>query len=186
MVAATSVAATSAGAGTSDAARGRVSLRRSSWEMGSPLRTFLAVVIALFVPAVAAAESAPACSPDGTALSISAKDKKFAKDCLAAPADQAFTIEFDNQDPAVPHNVAIYDKAKGNKALFKGEVFFGPNKRTYSVPAQRSGTYEFRCDPHDDTMIGTFVVGDGKAAPSNPASSTTTTTRPFGLPGFLD
>ena len=156
--------------------------------MGSPLRALLAVVIALFVPAVAAAETAPACSPDGTALSISAKDKKFAKDCLAAPADQAFTIEFDNQDPAVPHNVAIYDKANGNKALFKGEVFFGPNKRTYSVPAQKSGTYEFRCDPHDDTMIGTFIVGDGQAAaPSSPSpSSTTTTTGPFGLPGLLD
>lgn len=156
--------------------------------MGNPLRALLAVVIALFVPAVAAAEGAPACSPDGTALSISAKDKKFDKECLAAPADQAFTIEFDNQDPAVPHNVAIYDKANGNKALFKGEVFFGPNKMTYSVPAQASGTYEFRCDPHDDVMLGTFVVGDGTAAaPSNPPpSSTTTTTRPFGLPGLLD
>ena len=155
--------------------------------MGSPLRALLAVLIALFVPAVAAAESAPACSPDGTALSISAKDKKFAKDCLAAPAGQAFTIEFQNQDPAVPHNVAIYDKANGNKSLFKGEVFFGPDKRTYSVPAQASGTYEFRCDPHDDIMFGTFIVGDGKAAPSSPApSSTTTTTRPFGLPGIPD
>lgn len=156
--------------------------------MGSRLRTLLAVVIALSVPAVAAAEPAPACSPDGTALSIAAKDKKFSKDCLAAPADQAFTIEFDNQDPAVPHNVAIYDKPGGNKALFKGQVFFGPNKMTYSVPAQKSGTYEFRCDPHDDTMIGTFIVGDGKAsAPSSPpGSSTTTTTRLLGLPGLVD
>jgi plastocyanin len=149
------------------------------------LRAILAVVIAMFLPAVAAAEPTGACSPSGTALSISAKDKTFDKDCLAAPADQAFTIEFDNQDPAVPHNVAIYDVANGNKALFKGEVFFGPNKMTYSVPAQASGTYEFRCDPHDDTMIGTFIVGDGKAAappPSTPPSSTTTTTGPFGLP----
>ncbi len=123
------------------------------------MRTLLAVVIALSVPAVAAAEPAPACSPEGTALSISAKEKKFDKDCLAAPAGQAFTIEFDNQDPAVPHNVAIYDMANGNKALFKGQVFFGPNKMTYSVPAQTAGRYEFRCDPHDTTMIGTFVVG---------------------------
>ena len=156
--------------------------------MGSPLRALLAVVIALFVPAVAAAEPAPGCAPGGTALSISAKDKKFDKDCLAAPADQAFTIEFDNQDPAVPHNVAIYDTANGNKALFKGQVFFGPNTMTYSVPAQASGTYEFRCDPHDDTMIGRFIVGDGTAAapPSSPPPSTTTTTRLFGLPGILD
>lgn len=153
------------------------------------MRALLAVVIAWFVPAVAAAESGPgpACRPDGTELSISARDKKFAKDCLAAPAGQAFTIEFDNQDPAVPHNVSIYDTANGNKALFKGEVFFGPNRRTYSVPAQASGTYEFRCDPHDDVMIGAFVVGNGKAAaPSSPPPSTTTTTRLLGLPGSLD
>ncbi|MEW6477479.1 MAG: cupredoxin domain-containing protein [Actinomycetota bacterium] len=144
----------------------------------------------MFVPAVATAESGPACSPSGTALSVAAKDKKFDKDCLAAPADQAFTIEFDNQDPAVPHNVAIYDVANGNKALFKGEVFVGPRKMTYEVPAQPSGTYEFRCDPHDDTMIGTFIVGDGQAAappsPSPSPSSTTTTTGPLGLPGILD
>lgn len=145
----------------------------------------------MFLPAVAAADPAPApaCSPSGTALSIAAQDKKFDKNCLAAPADSGFTIEFDNQDPAVPHNIAIYDVAHGNRPLFKGEVFFGPRKMTYSVPAQASGTYEFRCDPHDDTMIGSFIVGDGKAAPSSsspPPSSTTTTTGPLGLPGILD
>ena len=64
----------------------------------------------------------------------------------------------------------------------------GPRQTTYAVPAQPAGTYQFRCDPHDDTMIGTFIVGDGQAAaPSSPSpSSTTTTTGPFGLPGLLD
>ncbi|MGH9011545.1 MAG: cupredoxin domain-containing protein [Acidimicrobiia bacterium] len=78
----------------------------------------------------------------------------------AAPVSPAaaFTIEFDNQDVAVPHNVAIYETAGSTKALFKGEVIFGPRKIAYSVPAQVAGTYEFRCDPHDDTMIGTFIV----------------------------
>jgi plastocyanin len=52
--------------------------------------------------------------------------------------------------------VAIYDAA--NKAVFKGEVIFGPRQTTYAVPAQTAGRYEFRCDPHDDTMIGAFVV----------------------------
>jgi plastocyanin len=152
--------------------------------MGNPLRALLAVVIATFMPAVAAAESGPACSPSGTALSIAAKDRKFDKDCLAAPADRSFTIEFDNQDSSVPHNVAIYDRANGKRPLFKGEVIIGPNRVTYSVPAQASGTYQFVCEPHDFTMIGTFIVGGGKAAapPSSTPSSTTTTTRPFGLP----
>ena len=116
---------------------------------------------ALLVGAVqlpsAAAES-PSCTPEGTALSIAAMDKQFDKDCLAAPAGQAFTIDFDNQDVAARHNVAIYDTANGDKELFKGEIVIGPRKVTYSVPAQSAGTYEFRCDPHAKTMIGTFVV----------------------------
>lgn len=107
---------------------------------------------------VAVAQQAT-CTPDGTALTIGADDKKFDKDCLAAPADQAFTIEFDNRDLARGHNVAIYDTANGgNKTLFKGEVIRGPSKTTYSVPAQAKGTYEFVCDPHAETMRGIFIV----------------------------
>ncbi|HKY76350.1 MAG TPA: cupredoxin domain-containing protein [Acidimicrobiia bacterium] len=111
-------------------------------------------------PAAWAETQAATCTPDGTALTIGADDKKFDKDCLAAPAEQAFTIEFDNRDLARGHNVAIYDTANGNNtALFKGEVIRGPSKTTYSVPAQAKGTYEFVCDPHAETMRGTFVVG---------------------------
>ena len=135
--------------------------------------------------ASSATEATPACTPSGTALSIAANDKQFDKDCLAAPADQGFTIEFDNQDPAVPHNVAIYDGPGSNRALFKGETIVGPNTVTYTVPAQPAGTYEFRCDPHDDSMIGTFVVGDGRASATTAPPSTTTTTGPLGLPKLL-
>jgi plastocyanin len=125
------------------------------------MRTRLAFCFALLVPMSGAAASEPAatCAPAGTELSVAAKDKKFDKDCLAAPAGQAFTIAFDNQDVAARHNVAIYETAQGDKALFKGEVIYGPGRTTYSVPAQPAGTYEFRCDPHNKTMIGTFVVG---------------------------
>jgi plastocyanin len=149
-------------------------------------RTIAAAILLLVVTAPTA-ESQATCAPSGTALSIAAKEKKFDKDCLAAPADQGFTIEFDNQDTGVPHNVAIYDGPGSNQALFKGEVIVGPNTVTYSVPAQPSGTYEFRCDPHDDSMIGTFVIGDGRRASATtpPPPSTTTTTGPLGLPELL-
>lgn len=129
------------------------------------------VVIATFLPAVAglswpmigspvAVAQQASCTATGTALTIGAENKKFDKDCLAAPPEQAFTIEFDNRDLARNHNVAIYDTADGNnKELFKGEVVRGPSKTTYSVPAQPKGTYEFVCDPHSDIMRGTFIVG---------------------------
>lgn len=126
--------------------------------------TFLPAVAGLSWPMVASpaalAEAGKAtCTADGTALSIGADNKQFDKDCLAAPPDQAFTIDFDNRDLARGHNVAIYDTANGNKNLFKGEVIRGPSKTTYSVPAQAKGTYEFVCDPHSETMRGTFIVG---------------------------
>jgi plastocyanin len=111
----------------------------------------------------------PTCAPEGSALTISAQDSKFDKDCLMAPAGEAFTIAFNNRE-IVPHNVAIYDTANGNKVLFQGEVFVGPRTVTYSVPAQPEGYYLFQCDPHDDKMFGTFVVG------SPPATTTTATT----------
>jgi len=133
----------------------------------------------------AATRPKPTCTPDGPSLTISAKRDIFDKDCLAAPADTPFTIAFNNEDEDI-HNVAIYDKEHGDKVLFKGEVIYGPKSITYSVPSQAEGTYEFRCDPHADSMIGTFVVGSGgpKATSSTTStSSTTTTTRFLGLPG---
>jgi plastocyanin len=102
--------------------------------------------------------TATSCAPDGTALSITAFDSKFDKDCLAAPADQAFTIDFNNLDRGIPHNVAIYEDETAQKTLFQGELIDGPSKATYSVPALPGGTFFFRCDPHPN-MTGTFVAG---------------------------
>jgi plastocyanin len=94
------------------------------------------------------------CTPSGTALKVSAKGFQFDTNCLAAPADQAFTIEFDNQDAGTPHNVSILS---GGDKLFTGEVFSGPKTETYDVDALKAGTYEFKCDVHP-TMEGAFIV----------------------------
>ena len=135
----------------------------------------------------AATKPKPTCKPEGTALSVAAQNEAFDKDCLAAPPSTAFKIAFNNQDSDI-HNVAIYDRDHGDKALFKGEVIYGPKSITYSVPALPEGTYEFRCDPHPDSMIGTFIVGSGGSTTASSApttSSTTTTTRFLGLAGTL-
>ena len=98
------------------------------------------------------------CSPNGTALSITAFDSKFNKNCLAAPAGQNFTIDFQNLDRGIPHNVAIYEDETAQKTLFKGDLVDGPGKTTYAVQALSAGKFFFRCDPHPD-MKGTFIVG---------------------------
>ena len=41
--------------------------------------------------------------------------------------------------------------------MFKGDIFNGPDKRTYSVPALPAGTYAFVCSVHPN-MTGTLTV----------------------------
>ena len=96
------------------------------------------------------------CTPGGTTLTISARDIKFDKDCLAAPANQELTIIFDNKE-LVPHNVAIRNR-NGDGDLFAGEVFSGPKTVTYRVPPVPPGTYRFWCSVHPSQMQGTLLV----------------------------
>jgi len=104
---------------------------------------------------------APPCTPSGTTLQISTglPSPSYDKDCLAAPANTAFKIDFDNKDPAVEHNVSIYTNAGASTVLLKGKITTGPKKITYDVKALPAGTYYFRCDVHPfGGMSGTFVV----------------------------
>ncbi|MGH2546572.1 MAG: cupredoxin domain-containing protein [Actinomycetota bacterium] len=108
----------------------------------------------------------PPCQPEGTELAVSAQNIQFDTDCLAAPAGEPFTIEFDNQDSTPPHNFAIYTDQSAAEAIFQGEIFPGPAAETYDLdPIEEEGNLFFRCDVHPDTMTGTFVVAaaDGEA-----------------------
>ena len=100
----------------------------------------------------------PPCQPEGTELSISAQNLAFDTDCLAAPAGEPFTIDFNNQD-TVPHNVAIYTDESATEVLFQEPPFPGPETVTYEPdPIEEEGNFFFRCDVHPTTMTGTFVV----------------------------
>jgi cytochrome c oxidase subunit 2 len=102
------------------------------------------------------------CAPSGTSLMVSAKNTAFDTKCLAAPANQPFTIAFDNQDVGVPHNVEIYTDQSATKRLGGAtgatDTITGPATTTYQVSALPAGTYFFRCDVHPTAMFGTFVV----------------------------
>ncbi len=128
---------------------------RSTWRIAGTA----AGAIALLASACGGGEQPEAaCQPTGTALQVSAQDISFDTDCLAAPAGQPFTIEFQNNEQNVSHNVAIYTDLSAGEELFVGEIFPGPDSRTYRVPAMDPGTYFFRCDVHPGQMTGTFVV----------------------------
>ena len=100
------------------------------------------------------------CPKDGITLVAppGAAGAGFAVTELTTPADQAFTICFDNQDPKVPHNVDVLDSPDGT-SIAAGTIMPGPAQENLDVPAQAAGTYFFKCDVHPTTMTGTLTVG---------------------------
>jgi plastocyanin len=90
----------------------------------------------------------------------------FAQTTLQVEADLPLALDFDNQDPGVPHNVVIFgeDPAENPQAtpLFGGAIITGPLRTVYDVPPLAAGTYFFRCEVHPTTMTGT--IGSGGAA----------------------
>jgi plastocyanin len=103
-----------------------------------------------------------ACKPSGATLSVTAKGIAFNTNCLAAPSNTAFTINFTNDDAGVPHNVEIFTDstatARLGGATGAADTVTGPGSTTYKVDALKPGTYFFRCDVHPTQMTGTFVV----------------------------
>ena len=97
------------------------------------------------------------CSPSGTTLSITASGTKFDKNCLAAPANQAFSINYDNKDQ-LAHNIVILQSHSATDAMYKADLFRGPATQTFNVPAMTPGTYAFHSDSNPAQMSGTFIV----------------------------
>lgn len=116
-------------------------------------------VVALVAAACSSPATAPSAapgSPDPNAVQIAAKDLKFSTAQLSAPADNAFSIVFDNQDGA-PHNVSIYKDEGLSQKVFAQDPFGGPASQTYAIPALTAGSYVFVCDVHRE-MRGTLSV----------------------------
>src|SRR5664280_1906801 len=115
-------------------------------------------------PAPAASAGAPAGSPGGSpaaagsvSLALTAQGVAYDTTDLAAPANTPFQIVFTNNDAGIPHNVSIHVGSPTGQEVFKGEIFAGPDSRTYAVPALPAGTYAFVCSVHPN-MTGTLTV----------------------------
>ena len=98
----------------------------------------------------------PPASLDPTSPKISADGIAFDTTALTVPANQPFTLVFENRE-AVPHNVSIYAGNAHGDRRFEGAVFSGPATRWYPVPALAPGTYVFVCDVHSN-MTGSLVA----------------------------
>lgn len=96
------------------------------------------------------------CSPSGTTLTLIASGTKFNADCLAAPANQAFKINFDNKDQ-LTHNIQILESHSASDAMFDAGIV-PHGLKTLDVPALKAGTFAFHCKIHPGQMSGTFIV----------------------------
>ena len=108
-------------------------------------------------PAASAEPSAslPGQAPSAAEVEIVAQGVAFTTPNVDVAGTEGFTIQFDNQDAGIPHDVDILDEA-GGKA-FDGEVVSGPVVHTYEVPALEAGDYGFICSVHPN-MTGTISV----------------------------
>ncbi len=110
-------------------------------------------------PTQEAADSGPTTPGGPTTIDLVAKDIKFDKRSITAAVGGQVTVNFNNQDAGVQHNVSFYNNKSASQVIFKGDLFAGPATKTETFAApSTAGTYFFRCDVHPDTMNGSFIV----------------------------
>jgi serine phosphatase RsbU (regulator of sigma subunit) len=66
-------------------------------------------------------------------------------------------IWFENDDPGVSHNLAIYDDRGAGRPIFRGPATTGPSRNQYRVAAPAPGSYILRDELHP-SQPGRFVV----------------------------
>ncbi len=92
-------------------------------------------------------------------VNITAQDVEFDMDTITVPAGANVTVNFDNMDDGIPHNVAVYTDSSAVEEIFVGEIIDGPAEITYTFTApEEPGTYYFQCDIRPQEMTGDFIV----------------------------
>jgi plastocyanin len=100
----------------------------------------------------------PARAVASVTIEIAAANMVFDTETITAPAGAEVTMDFDNRDENIPHNVSIYTDSSASDAIFVGDIITGPARITYTFTAPETpGTYFFQCDVHP-FMSGAFVV----------------------------
>ena len=105
--------------------------------------------------------TAPSTTAGTTTVPVTLRAANFAfnMSTITVPARATVVMTFVNDDAGVPHNFALYMDSSAATSFFKGTVVTGPATTTYTFTAPEvAGTYFFRCDPHPNTMTGSFVV----------------------------
>lgn len=82
-------------------------------------------------------------------VTLAAFNIAFEPTQLTVPAGEPFTLEFNNKDTGVQHNVEIFDNPDHNGTpLFSGDLVTGVRTEDYAVGALEPGKYFFQCVVH--------------------------------------
>jgi plastocyanin len=95
-----------------------------------------------------------ATGPAKTELTVVAKNTTFDLDSLTAPAGEALTITFRNED-SIPHSFHLFGGSAGD---VKTDIKPGPTTDTLHVTLHAPSSYTYQCDVHPTKMKGTLVV----------------------------
>jgi len=93
----------------------------------------------------------------GANVNLVALNVAYDQSAITMKANTTFTINFDNQDSGIPHNVSIHKDSPTGEAVFTGDIVTGPAQKVYSIGGLNAGTYAFVCSVHPN-MTGTLTV----------------------------
>jgi plastocyanin len=127
----------------------------------TPVQTFKITPAADATPRVtpAGTTTASAATPlaSATAATPAAGTPAAEQEELEAPAGTV-TIEFDNRDSGVVHNIQVFDGDDADAdSLGQTDLEIGPLTQTLTLELE-TGEYFYQCDAHPNTMSGTLTV----------------------------
>ncbi len=104
-------------------------------------------------------------------VNIMAQNRTFNTSTITVPAGAQVTINFDNQDSGIRHDVAFYTDSSASNTIYRILSITGPNKITDTfIAPSKPGTYFFRCDFHPTLMTGQFIVTPSGSSNLNSSS----------------
>ncbi|WP_243669374.1 hypothetical protein [Methanoculleus chikugoensis] len=93
-------------------------------------------------------------------VAVMAEGFSFSTETITVPAGAEVTIEFDNRDDGVPHNVAVYTDSSASEAIFVGDIIAAragrptPSRR----PRPPRGTTSSGATSTPPRCTGAFIV----------------------------
>lgn len=90
-------------------------------------------------------------------IDVVANDLEFDTETIVVSAQAQVTIELQNQDDGVLHNLSVYEEEGSRDDLYQGELFSGRDSRIYTFSVPEVGVYFFKCDAHPD-MNGALIA----------------------------